>query len=320
MTFSKIDRHAAGWTSYRGGRYPVDAERIAWNRLRHVPGHRLICRAVLHPQIQKSRPIRLTAKSNRRDIVTPSDTVTESDLRMRVWQKHMCLARALTMAVMSIGFSTLADDAPTILAVGDSITQGSKRFVCYRQILVPALLKKGVAFEFIGPNKDATSAHAGYGGKNTKYLNRISKEIYRRYPADIVLIHSGHNSFSRDKPVPGIVRDTEAIIDNIRAINPGATILLAQVIPAGKLPKYSYIPELNRALESLAVRLAKRGCDITLVNCADGFDWQTDTIADKVHPNRSGAEKMAAKWLQALLPLLVVKEADNPVKPTPGRP
>ena len=28
-----------------------------------------------------------------------------------------------------------------------------------------------------------------------------------------LMIHSGHNSFSKDQPVPGIIRDTEAIID-----------------------------------------------------------------------------------------------------------
>jgi lysophospholipase L1-like esterase len=198
-----------------------------------------------------------------------------------------------------------AEETPTILAFGDSITQGGgKQFPCYRQVLIPELRKRGVAFTFIGPMEDAASAHAGYGGKSTKDLLAISKEVYSRYPADIVLIHSGHNSFSEDKPVPGIIRDTEAIIDTIRGINPDATVLLAQVIPSGKLPKYSYIPELNRELASLATRLTRRGCRVVLVNQADGFDWRTDTLSDKVHPNASGAKKMAAKWMDALLPLL----------------
>lgn len=90
----------------------------------------------------------------------------------------------------------------------------------------------------------------------------------------------------------------------MREINPDATILLAQVIPAGKLPKYSYIPDLNKELASLSARLDKRGYSIVLVNLAAGFDWKTDTRKDKVHPNKSGATKMANKWMDALLPLL----------------
>jgi lysophospholipase L1-like esterase len=197
-----------------------------------------------------------------------------------------------------------AAKVPTILAVGDSITQGGKQFTCYRQVLIPELRKKGMEFEFVGPNTDATSAHAGYGGKNTAYLRSIMKNTYSRYPADIVMIHSGHNSFSKDKPVPAIIRDTEGMIETIRTMNAAATIILGQVIPAGKLPKYSYIPELNKELEALAARLTKGGCNVVLVNHAQGFDWKTDTVSDKVHPNAAGAKKMADKWMEALLPLL----------------
>ncbi len=209
------------------------------------------------------------------------------------------------VALYLTGFSLLAGETPTVLALGDSITGGGKNFVCYREVLLPELRKKGAAFEFIGPNRDSSSAHAGYGGKNTKYLLSISKDIYRKYPADILMVHSGHNSFSKNKPVPGIVRDTEALLENVREINPNVTILLAQVIPAGKLPKYSYIAQLNKELESLATRLSKRGFNIMLVNHANGFDWKTDTVSDKVHPNAAGAKKMADKWMDALLGLEV---------------
>lgn len=215
----------------------------------------------------------------------------------KIWQ--LC-----TVISMGMGLCVSAGEAPTILCLGDSITEGGKTFVSYRQILVPQLREKNIACKFIGPDRDSTSAHAGYGGKNTHFLATISSKIYSRYPADIVMIHSGHNSFSKDKPVPGIIRDTETIISNITKLNPNVHILLAQVITSGKLPKYSYIPELNKELDSLAVRLTKRGHNIILVNQADGFDWKTDTIKDQVHPNAAGAKKMADKWLVALLPAL----------------
>lgn len=138
------------------------------------------------------------------------------------------MIKPILAAILSmIHLAACAAEPPTILALGDSITQGGKTYVCYRQILVPKLRKRGVAFQFIGPRTDQASAHAGSGGRDTKYLLSISKELYRKYPADIVLIHSGHNSFSKDKPVAGIIRDTEAIIDTMRKINPDVTIVLA---------------------------------------------------------------------------------------------
>jgi lysophospholipase L1-like esterase len=200
-----------------------------------------------------------------------------------------------------LGFSAQAGEKTTILAFGDSITQRSDS---YRSVLVPALARRRPSAKFIGPEKDAISFHAGYGGKNTEYLLSIAKEVYSKFPADIVMIHSGHNSFAKDKPVKAIIRDTHAMIDTMRAINPDVTILLAQVILAGKLPKYSYIPELNKELAALSERLKKQGYNIVLVNQAEGWDWKTDTVADKVHPNASGAKKMADKWMAALLPLL----------------
>jgi acyl-CoA thioesterase I len=187
---------------------------------------------------------------------------------------------------------------------GDRRSPGGKTFVGYRDMLIPELRRKQVKVEFIGPHRDATSAHAGYSNKNAGDLRSMIKEVYSQYPADIVLLHAGHNNFSERKPVPGAIRDTEAILRTIWTINPKAVILLAQVIPSGKLPKYSYIPELNVELAALADRLAAEGRTIVLVNQAEGFDWKTDTIGDPVHPNASGAKKMADQWMAALLPIL----------------
>ena len=195
----------------------------------------------------------------------------------------------------------------TLLAMGDSITAGSKEYTCYREILVPAMRAKGWAFEFLGPNNDKVSAHAGYSGKNAAFLRSKAKQLYSAYPADIVMLHSGHNNFAKDKPVAGIIRDTEALIETFREINPKVTVLLAKVIPAGKLPKYSYIPELNQALVGLQKKLSAKGRQVVLVDMSKGFDWKTDTIKDKVHPNALGAKKMADQWMRALTPFFNVQ-------------
>jgi lysophospholipase L1-like esterase len=122
-----------------------------------------------------------------------------------------------------------------------------------------------------------------------------------------VLIHAGHNHFADQKPLPGILRATESMIANARKANPKATVLLAQVITSGKLPKYSYLPDLNRELAKLAAQLDRPEQRVLLVDQASGFDWKTDSVADLVHPNAQGAQKMADRWFQALKPLLPAK-------------
>ena len=185
-----------------------------------------------------------------------------------------------------------------IMPVGDSITEGSKD-AGYRSLLLQKLTDAGYRVQFVGSRGSDPLRHEGFGGKNAEFLATVAGKDFQKSPADIVLLHSGHNHFAEEKPVPGIIAATEKMIADFRAVNPQVIVLLAQVIPSGKLPKYSYITELNRELAKLAKRL-----DVILVNQADGFDWQTDTVEDKVHPNAAGKEKMAARWFAALKPIV----------------
>jgi lysophospholipase L1-like esterase len=195
-----------------------------------------------------------------------------------------------------------------IMPVGDSITEGGKTFSTYRYPLLKKLTDAGFKVEFVGSRQsDSPSGalrHEGYSGKNAEFLATIIGKSFRDHPADIVLLHSGHNHFIEEKPVDGIVAATESMIKTVREINPRVTVLVAEAITSGKLPKYSYIPALNEALRKMAARLDTPQQRVIAVNQADGFDWKTDTVDDKVHPNERGAEKMAARWFDALKPLL----------------
>ena len=194
------------------------------------------------------------------------------------------------------------------MAVGDSITEGGKTFSCYRPLLREKLLAAGYRVEFVGTRTSESTAgplaHEGYGGKNTEFLAETVPAHFQDKPADIVLLHSGHNHTVEEQPVPGIVAATEKLIAAFRATNPRVIVLLAQVIPAGKLPKYSYIPELNAALARLAAQLDTPAQRVILVDQASSFDWPSDTVDDKVHPNARGAGKMADTWFAALVQVL----------------
>lgn len=190
----------------------------------------------------------------------------------------------------------------TILPLGDSITEGGASFTSYLCPLWERLFAAGYSFDFIGPRESTcrigTLRHAGFSGQNVEFLEARIDTLYRHYPADVVLLHAGHNHFAEEQPVAGMIRAYRSIVRKILAVNPRAQILIAQVIPSGKLPKYSYIPELNRAIARMVQELDSR--QVRLVDQAAGFDWQCYTVADKVHPNAAGAARMAQVWFEAL--------------------
>ena len=222
------------------------------------------------------------------------------------------MIRAAFLLLVALGCALAAAESVgktwRIMPIGDSITEGGSSFVVYRSILAKRLADAGYQVAFVGsrtsPAKLGALAHEGYGGKNAEFLATVVPKNFRAQPADIALIHAGHNHFAEERPVPGIVAATEAIISGIRVVNPRVVVLLAQVIPSAKQPKYSYHPELNRALAALAQRLSSPPSPVLIVDQTQGFDPVADTVADRVHPNQSGAEKMAAAWFQALIPVL----------------
>ena len=191
-----------------------------------------------------------------------------------------------------------------ILAVGDSITQGGKTFVTYRLPLDHKLRAAGLNYVFVGsqPSEGLSGPlwHEGYGGKNAEFLAGIMPQKLKQAKPDIILLHCGHNHSAEEKPVLGIIAAQRAIIEAARKQNPKVVVLLALVIPSGKLPKYGYIPELNRAEVLLAHEMHRSEAPVMIVDQFTGFDPQKDTILDKVHPNAQGAEKMATKWFTAL--------------------
>ncbi len=54
-----------------------------------------------------------------------------------------------------------------------------------------------------------------------------------------------------------------------------------------------------------------KGMQVILVDQATGFDWMSDTVADKVHPSESGAKKMADRWMEALKPIIAERQESD---------
>lgn len=200
--------------------------------------------------------------------------------------------------------------ALSILGLGDSITEGGPEFFSYLFPLDSLLKQAGYQPRFIGPRRSVqggdTLYHAGFSGKTAEFLAARIDSIYTAFPADIVLLHSGHNHFQEEHPVPGILQAQRTIIQTIKKKNPHALVLVAGVISSGKLPKYAYIPELDASIERMVDSL--KDPTVVFVNQSRQWDWTRYTIYDKVHPNRTGAGVIAARWLDTITSVLNKKQ------------
>jgi acetyl esterase len=225
----------------------------------------------------------------------------------------------IIVALLIFAETGFSQKSYTILGLGDSITEGNSPNKSYLFPLWEKLYKAGYLTEFIGPNTHqceiGSIRNAGFGGKNAEYLDVHIDSIYTKHPADIVLLHTGHNHFIEEKPIEGIIAAQKSIISKIVAINPNVKIFIAQVITSGKLPKYSYIPELNKQISHLADQLQKEGLPIILVDQSKDFNWKIHCLKDKVHPNSKGAELMANTWFKS-----VDKELEKSMNPIAYKP
>lgn len=234
-------------------------------------------------------------------------SVTPTAVARRLVANYLAFAATppAVSAADAIVATPAAPRAVRIMPIGDSITEGNAQLGSYRLELAEMLKKAGLAFEYVGSRKtNGGLGHEGYSGDNAAFVAKKFAEHLAENTPDIALIHAGHNYFAPDNPVPKIIAATERMIASLRAANPRVTVLVAQVIPSAKLPKYSYIPALNAELARVAPGWSNPESRVLLVDQATGFDPVEDTVADLVHPNASGIEKLARRWFEALRPLL----------------
>ncbi len=223
--------------------------------------------------------------------------------------KQLIASLAITWTALSLSAKA---EALRIMPVGDSITEGGSTFFHYRLPLLLKLRAAGVSFVYAGSRQSASQqgplAHEGYGGKNSRFLVETVPSNFAKHPADVVLLHACHNHFAEQKPIPGIIEDHVALIAEFRKINPKVMVFVAKPITSAKLPKYSYLPEVGEQLAAMAKRLHTAQQPVIIVDQAKGFDPRKDTIADQVHPNEQGAEKMAQCWFEALKPWVALTQ------------
>jgi len=198
-----------------------------------------------------------------------------------------------------------------IMPLGNSITKGtagSDLDIGYRRALYIALEDSGFDVDFVGTQvhglvTDFDRDHEGHGGWEA---DEIRDNIYNWLcinPADYVLLHIGTNDVSHNHID---VSEVEVLLDEIDRFendysNP-IKVLVSRII----LRADSYNPQtitFNDSVETLVMNRIAGGDDLRLVRMDSALVYPDD-LADNVHPNQGGYDKMAEVWYNHLIEFL----------------
>lgn len=227
-------------------------------------------------------------------------------------------ATIATIILILVSLTQVSSQDYNILPLGNSITASNNGLYSYRYHLWKHLLDDGIEFDFVGTLNENQGGnptwpdylghsfdpdHEGHSGwKADKIMDELPLWL-DSYLVDVALIHIGTNDLladGSDENVDRTIEDIEGIIRVLRMHNPNISIFLAQIIPIA-MPVDDAVVKLNAAIPDIAINMDDSRSPIYIVDQYSGIDVATDMMADDVHPNASGEEKMGAAWYNAFV-------------------
>ena len=185
--------------------------------------------------------------------------------------------------------------------------------ISYRYKLFQLLRDAGHTFDYVGSENCGfdyfldreLDDNAGFPGIETWQLTNLMDTGYNAitevwvtlgpylnfYPADIILLHIGTNNLVES------ASDVEDLLDKIRSFDNDVIILVAKII--NRQTYHASTTTFNSNVESM---VNSRGDNhIRMVNIETGANINySNDMADNLHPNLTGYDKMAYKWFEAI--------------------
>lgn len=192
-----------------------------------------------------------------------------------------------------------------IMAVGDSITVGLGTNTNYRVPLSARLRAHCANIAFVGPFNDsltseATQCAAVSGIWATQVDQSHITNWTKKSQPDIALIHLGTNDVRANSPTATTINALRSIIAKMRAVNPNIIIFLAQIIGIKDPNLNTRVIALNNEIALIPSSENTLESPVYLVDQYTGFNPDLDT-SDGIHPMEHGLNKIAQKWLSAMI-------------------
>jgi len=233
-------------------------------------------------------------------IVAIGDSITQSNLlhqsyRYKLWTKLVDSGVAFDLVgTQNANSNECITDEGAFTCTNNHLPAGTQ------QVAQPDY--KGLPFD---PD------HEGYWGRTAgEALTLLQSSLVtlkgQGAAPDIALVHLGTNdlylgSGTTQQKTAAAIDGLEGVIDELRAVNPQVTIVIAQIIPFSG--DSGEVPTLNSLIAALEQSKAKAGSPIIVVDQYTGFSVTADTF-DGIHPNDSGEQKIANRFYGAIEPII----------------
>jgi lysophospholipase L1-like esterase len=187
-----------------------------------------------------------------------------------------------------------------ILPLGDSITDGYNVPGGYRIHLWRALAAAGHPADFVGSGFNGPADlpdhdHEGHSGWRIDQVSAQTAGWVAGTGPRTVLVHLGTNDVTQNYDLPNAPARLSGLIDRIRTAAPAADIFVASIVPLADPTFESRARTFNATVPGI---VAGKGGRVHFVDMHAALG--AGDLADGVHPNRAGYDKMAARWASAL--------------------
>lgn len=199
------------------------------------------------------------------------------------------------------------------MPLGDSITDGHNAYPGgYRVALWQRLTADGRAVAFVGslsngPAELGSRQHEGHTGWRIDQLGERIDDWLQQAAPHIVLLLIGTNDINTDHAIADAPARLSRLLDRVRAAAPYCEVLVATLPPHANPTGERGVRAYNSALSGM---LADRGPNFQLVDMHSALT--VADLADGLHPGRSGFEKMAEVWYEALRTRLATLAPSRP--------
>lgn len=197
-----------------------------------------------------------------------------------------------------------------LLPLGDSITQGTRGYYSYRQMLWSLTDAANCFVDYVGASQGPVlndpldlfdNDHDGHSGYRTKDVQEELSGWLEGNTPDLAMVHLGTNDLNQGYPLGSSMLDLTDIITELRSANPNVVIFLAQIINGERAAVASGVEAYNDAVVALAGSLDTANSPIILVDHFSDYD-PTILNHDELHPNEQGELEMATRWYGAVSP------------------
>lgn len=218
----------------------------------------------------------------------------------RVLVGVVALAALLAPSVPAVAAPDVVTAATVrVMPLGDSITYGDKSPGGYRVGLWQKFVAGGHSVDFVGSRTEGPSSlgdrnHEGHPGWTTGQINSNIANWLRAHNPQTILLLIGTNDMWRDPR--GAPSRLNTLVDRITTLAPNTRVFVATITPISGMD--SAVRAYNATIPPMVRSKASAGKKVYLVDQYRALT--TADLADGVHPNARGYNKMATTWYNAL--------------------